>query len=667
MAVLILAALVDAAIETFWSGSPIRWWVAGPIIPFVALNVWLWRPRGAPLRRFGPDAAASTAMIALMLLLAATAWLPGGQTDGVRMLGQPTSTVLACTLAAILILAAYVMVRGVGFLSPAPKLVTRSVVILLAIYALVGLAVAIVDHATFASLFHGGAVWQRLPRWLQGAFVGGLFLLPVAVLAQLVRVIEHLRRKESVRILVHQATAMVMAFLMASSGLVAPGAVATTTNTTTTARPSEIDNVAPVLTYEQWRNVSPFEGQDPVALAERFSRAAGEQLRRPGADPSDVAAKAAALGGDAEKIFEFLRDQIALEPYRGVLRGARGTLAAGAGNTLDRALLAQALLKAAGIESRLVSGTLSDAQIETLVARYLASSPLQGALASSTRQIGNESSQADAADVATKVGLRPDRVDGVLRRANARADAFWTKTDKERAAQFELLSGELRRGGVAPLANGPELRQLRDRLKEHYWLQVKDALDSWSEFDPNFPGATRGAAFASGASAVSAIPNDRVHRFEFSLVYWTGTKGNRKPEVLLKAESAAADALFEPLDFRIQPAETTVGPNALGRMDAAQKIEALRNVRKFQGVLRAGSKVVGGRPFDLAGHTFDQTGGPATAVSGLTGGLFALGGQEAPPEFADLQVVLRLTGPGRAPMTQTRTLVRAADLQTPTF
>jgi len=518
VAVLVLIALADAAIETFWSGSPIRWWVAGPIVPFVALNVWLWRPGGALVRRFGAGAAAATAISGALLLLAAAAWLPGGQTDGVRMALQPTSTVLTAAIALAVLLAAYVLVRGLGFLPKTARFVARGVVILLAIYALAALGVAIRDQATFASLFQGGAVWQRLPRWLQGTFVGALGLLPLAILAQIERFAETLRRQQPVRLLVHQTTALVMAFVMAASGFIVPGSGATTTSRRskaddgapvptdeqrrqeTTSGPSRVEDVAPVLTYEQWRKESPFEGQNPVALAERFSRAANEQLKSPGADPSDVAARAAALGGDAQKIFEFMRDQVTLEPYRGVLRGARGTLAAGAGNALDRALLAQALLKAAGIESRLVRGTLSDAQSETLLARYLASNPLQGALASCVRGTGNKSAQADAADVAAKAGLPPDRVEGVLRRANARSDTFWWKTDEERPAQFDLLAGELRRGGIAPPASGPALVQLRQRLREHYWLQVKDAQDSWREFDPSFPDATRGTASASGAN-----------------------------------------------------------------------------------------------------------------------------------------------------------------------
>lgn len=71
-------------------------------------------------------------------------------------------------------------------------------------------------------------------------------------------------------------------------------------------------------------------------------------------DPADpyIVAQAASLSNDPKQIFAFVRDQIGFEAYTGSVRGARGTLWAMAGNTLDKASLLVALLGAAGFSAQ---------------------------------------------------------------------------------------------------------------------------------------------------------------------------------------------------------------------------------------------------------------------------------------------------------------------------
>jgi len=670
LAVIIVIALLDAVVETIWSGSPIRWWVAPPVVLFAALAVWLWRPGGALLNRTGPGSAASTLIGGLLLLLAATAWLPGGQTDGVRMLGQPTSIVLAAAVAAVVALAVHVVVRGAASLPPTPRLAVRIVFALLGLYALAALGLAVRDGASFAALFQGGAMWQRLPRWLQGSFLGALVLLPAAILAQVVRVFGGLRRKEPVGVLLHQATALVMCFVMALSGVVLPGAA---TGTTTMTRPAGAapPEVAPPTAEEFAQSGRALFGQkDPVVAAEEFVRVAEQELRRPGADPSDISARAAALGRDAGQIFEFMRDQIALEPYVGVLRGARGTLAAGAGNALDRALLARELLRAAGVESRLVSGTLAASQADALLERFFSAAAPPGLSGAGQSTAADPARDVAARDVATKAGVPPEALAAALRRAGQRSDVFAWKADEQRAAGLDFLSGQLRKGGLVAPRDGQAVRSLlRDRLKEHYWLEVKDASGAWAAFDPTFADARLGAPPASDPVAVPETRADRFHRFELQVIYRTqASSGKPRSEILLKHEAATANVLFEPLELRIQPGEQVPDVDALQKMNARQRAEMLRAIKRFQTMVRTDSAVVGGRGFDLEGHTFDaksgdSMGGPA----GMMGGMLGFGGDEQPAAFLDLQVVLRLSGPGRESMTQTRTIVRAADMTSATF
>ena len=75
-------------------------------------------------------------------------------------------------------------------------------------------------------------------------------------------------------------------------------------------------------------------------------------------DDPFIIQKAQELGNNPVSIFNFVRDEIGYESYKGSLRGARGTLWSKAGNALDQASLLIALLRASNIPARYVRGTL---------------------------------------------------------------------------------------------------------------------------------------------------------------------------------------------------------------------------------------------------------------------------------------------------------------------
>ena len=75
-----------------------------------------------------------------------------------------------------------------------------------------------------------------------------------------------------------------------------------------------------------------------------------------GSAAPEIQAKADALGHDAVRIYEFVRNEVEYEHYYGVLKGPRATLAALRGNDYDQAELLVSLLRASGIPARFVRG-----------------------------------------------------------------------------------------------------------------------------------------------------------------------------------------------------------------------------------------------------------------------------------------------------------------------
>lgn len=79
-------------------------------------------------------------------------------------------------------------------------------------------------------------------------------------------------------------------------------------------------------------------------------------------DTFDPAAVAALTGADVDAVFTWVRDQTTLVAYRGALRGPSGVLMDGLGNSLDRALLLQELLRQHGHDVRLARVELTAGQ-----------------------------------------------------------------------------------------------------------------------------------------------------------------------------------------------------------------------------------------------------------------------------------------------------------------
>ena len=613
VAVLVLIALVDAAIETFWSGSPIRWWVSASVLVFVALSVWLWRPGGTAAKRWGWPGAAHWSVGGLLALLAVTAWLPEGQVNGVRMALQPTSTVLTAAIALAVLLAAYVLVRGLGFLPKTARLVARAVVILLAIYALAALGVAIRDHATFASLFQGGALWQRLPRWLQGTFVGALGLLPLAILAQVARFAETLRRHEPVRILIQQTTALVMTVVVALSGVMLPvgsrGRVAApsadfgVTAASATLDRSRSDLAVLLMRLNPDKPLSPEQEADRVAA---LFAAADEAVAALPHDTFDVAAVVRTVGADPVRLFEWVRDRTYWVPYHGTLRGPFGVLMDRLGNSLDRSLLLLALLKTAGATGRLAHARLSPQLARLLVdqVRPVPDEPVS--------ESGRSLAAEDA--VLAKYGARLAIAEAPLRAKLEEA---------QRAAQQMTSRGAERAERQASLllaAVGPRPAAAEDRgeqaAADHWWVQVSDR-GTWVDFDPAVPSAHPGTTItpASESMRPEDLPRAFWHEIEIRVVIERSVADRRDEQIALAhtlrlSELVGRSVTLQQLPLSLKPPGDSL---KLGST-LPYLTQSLKSEREWLPVLRVGKKLHTGKVITTSGELEDLSAAGGSAV-----------------------------------------------------
>ena len=193
----------------------------------------------------------------------------------------------------------------------------------------------------------------------------------------------------------------------------------------------------------------------------------------------DPATFAAALGKDENRIFAFVRDEIAYEPYLGCLRGPQGTLLARAGNSVDRAALLAALLQAAGKHVRFAHGDLGEKEATQLVQSTWTDRPA-----------GKKAS--DSAPAAVTKAFQ----------------AFQTARDRD----FYLATDQLKKIPLVRLdLKIPSMADLIKMAEAHFWVQYEKE-GSWIDMDPSFAGAGIGHRYAGSSQIVEKLPENLFHK-----------------------------------------------------------------------------------------------------------------------------------------------------------
>lgn len=193
---------------------------------------------------------------------------------------------------------------------------------------------------------------------------------------------------------------------------------------------------------------------------------------------------AVGLGKDPTGIFEYVRDQIAYEPYIGVLRGPRGTLLAMAGNAADRAALLGELLKSSGFQVRYAHGTLPDALAQRLVDSVWA--------------------ERRWVEIAAKASGAPD----------SGLKSLGDKLVNSIQRDYALVQDMLKDANLPARAESPvTMQRLLSEARDHYWIEwLHDG--TWTAMDPSFATAVPGQTFATAAETVETLPESIYHHVE---------------------------------------------------------------------------------------------------------------------------------------------------------
>ena len=174
------ALLINAGIETYYSQSPSRLWVVVPIAVYVAVSLWAVF-LGARLAAPGIVTQTPAPFYVFLGLLVAMTQDRSNLEHGITMLKHSMPVILPATAMLVALLGAgrLAFERGAW-----PWLrVTAGAV---GLYAAAALAFGLLRATPYLDLINGHSEWQRLPYWLQGAYIGAVVIPPVAFTRELI-------------------------------------------------------------------------------------------------------------------------------------------------------------------------------------------------------------------------------------------------------------------------------------------------------------------------------------------------------------------------------------------------------------------------------------------------------------------------------------------------
>jgi len=361
---------------------------------------------------------------------------------------------------------------------------------------------------------------------------------------------------------------------------------------------------------------------------------------------------------EIDDIVAWAVDEIAFEPYAGVLRGPEGTLLARAGNALDQAVLVARLLNDAGFEARVALGELSDADADALLRLALAPRAPPPA-------IGDRSRMEDAlARLAALLGVP---IEALMEELDATfdpvpiTDAALLGEVAERTAELEAaLSAAGLDLGVGAM------ERLHDEARAYAWVEARvGANQAWTAHHPT--GLVPGADLAASEVLEGTVPEALQHRVRIEA--WIESKEDdrlSRTAVMAPWENPSAVFVGQVLDYANAPNGFELGP--IGTFDLDGVLEQTNFfVPYFRGRVAPGALF-----FDLDGRALPPmiAGDQAAAVIQSVGraaetGLGALrgigiGGDQATEDPDDIFALVghgfdvTLIAPGGEEATHTR-------------
>jgi hypothetical protein len=392
----------------------------------------------------------------------------------------------------------------------------------------------------------------------------------------------------------------------------------------------------------------------PAALADRADdlldglSKASHSIARDTFDPQVIVDR---LGKDADRLFAWVRDETALVPYAGTLRGPVGVLLDRSGNSLDRSLLLAELLRLAGFESRLARTTLTPAQSQPLLKSV-------GVLRNKNSNLAGPASTSFDQFVdsyATKFALDASVIKTRARELREAGVAAGKEAAKRATSQTSTLLTVL---GRRLDAAATETADWQSRLTDHWWVQTRRG-EAWIDLDvASVFGVGQPAPSSATTLAVGQIGDELRHlvTVRVSVECLCGGKFIERP--VLEHTARVSDLAGVSMVFRQLPTGAATDWTSTADEMEPRFSRWLAGQKEWMPVLAVGPKVIANSRFTTAAVVTDVASGGSKASP--AGGMFdAFSGEEPADSGAGRLTAEYIDYEFRVPGSNTRVVRRA--------
>lgn len=349
-----------------------------------------------------------------------------------------------------------------------------------------------------------------------------------------------------------------------------------------------------------------------------------QELPRDTFDPEAIIEK---IGNNSIKLFEWVRDNTYLVPYRGSLRGPIGVLMDRLGNSLDRALLLHELIDLAGHEVRLARGTLSAEKAKNLRSR-LAQIP------SITPPSSPSLSREAFDDLIDKYALKHQLDSAEFGKAMKDVEEQ-EEMVKKLSKRVEEQTRAILNAVGKPKTDKESLIQEAEHaaLQDHWWVQWNKE-NTWVNLDPTFPNAVPNEVMIEQEEYYSPedLDEELLHLVDIRIIVERWENGQLEEDTALEHTVQPSKLFGKQITLQHNPMNWPEDLNILEEKDPKQSfVTAVLDQKEWLPILSVGSERVTKSSFMDTGEINDTPGRKSgrSGVTGITGGILgAMAGKE---------------------------------------